>query len=97
MQPVFVLGDKLPWVHEAVISIISYAPGNHKNSERHRDAVNAYAKVLHTIWCKSFGAEHIVHIDTVKKQLEKHFDKYFNHMTNKKLRNSHSKRDLIRI
>ena len=47
---VFVLGEKLPWVTEAVISIYNYAPGGSakkgKESKRRKDAVNAYVQSL---------------------------------------------------
>ena len=47
---VFVLGEKLPWVTEAVISIYNYAPGGSakkgKESKRRKDAVNAYVQAL---------------------------------------------------
>ena len=45
---IFVLGQKLPWVTEAVISIHNYASGGSakkgKESARRKDAVNAYVK-----------------------------------------------------
>ena len=47
---VFILGDTLPWIIEAIISIYSYAPGSsakkRKESKRRVDAVDAYVKSL---------------------------------------------------
>ena len=61
---VFVLGDKLPWVAEAVISIYNYAPSGSakkgKESKRRKDAVNAYVKSLIEMWSKAFGSENIM-------------------------------------
>ena len=61
---VFVLGEKLPWVTEAVISIYSYAPSGPakkgKESKRRKDAVNTYVKSLIEMWSKAFGSENIM-------------------------------------
>ena len=61
---VFVYGEKLPWVTEAVKSIYNYAPGGsakkRKKLKRREDAVNAYIKSLIEIWSKAFGSENIM-------------------------------------
>ena len=65
---VFVYGEKLPWVTEAVISIYNYAPGGSakkgKKLKRREDAVNAYIKSLIEIWSKAFGSENIMERQT---------------------------------
>ena len=42
----FILGDKLPWVYEAVIAIYGYSPGGlpkeGRESKARKKAVNAY-------------------------------------------------------
>ena len=54
---VLVLGDKLPWVREAVLSIYHYASGAEakkgKESKRRKDTVNAYVKTLIELWSKA--------------------------------------------
>ena len=48
IELVFIPGDKLPWVTEAVIWIYNYAIGGSakkgKKSKRRKDAVNGYVK-----------------------------------------------------
>ena len=61
---VFVVGQKLLWVTEAVISIYNYAAGGSakkgKESKRRKDAVSACVKSLIEMWSKAFGSENIM-------------------------------------
>ena len=70
---VFVLGDKLPWVITAVISIYNYAPGGSakkgKESKRRIDAVNTNVKSLIEMWSKAFGSETIMKRKTVANKI----------------------------
>ena len=83
---VFVLGDKLPWVTEAVISVYNYAPGGSakkgKESKRRKDAVNAYVKSLIEMWSKAFGSEKIVK-RTVANKIRIGLALYFNNVYNR--------------
>ena len=60
---VFVLGEKLLWVAEVVISIYNYAPGvsakKGKELKSRKDAVSAYVKSLIEMWSKAFGSENM--------------------------------------
>ena len=84
---VFVLGEKLPWVTEAVISIYNYAPGGSakkgKESKRRKDAVNAYVKCLIEMWSKAFGSENIIERKAVAKKIGNVLALYFNNVYNR--------------
>ena len=61
IELVFIPGDKLPWVTEAVIWIYNYAIGGSakkgKKSKRRKDAVNGYVKSLIEMWSKACSSE----------------------------------------
>ena len=79
---VFVLGDKLPWISEAVLAIVSYAPGGSakkdKESKQRKTAVNAYVKALIEMWSKAFGSEHILERKAVANKVRNALAVYFN-------------------
>ena len=83
---VFILGDTLPWIIEAIISIYSYAPGSsakkRKESKRRIDAVDAYVKSLIEMWFKAFGSEKIVE-RTVANKIRIGLALYFNNVYNR--------------
>ena len=58
---VFVLGDKLPFIYEVVIAIISCASGDSpdekKETKNRKVAVNAYVRAIRNTWSKAFGEE----------------------------------------
>ena len=69
----FVLGDKLPWLHEAVLAIYSYAPGGSpkegKETKIRKKTVNAYISSVTKIWVKAFGSENIAPLITIAKKI----------------------------
>ena len=77
----FTIGAKLPWVHEAVLSIIEVAPGGSPKEKQEtkirKRAVNVYGKALHEAWCKGFGKEHILERKAVCKKLRNGLQSYF--------------------
>ena len=81
----FVLGDKLPWVSEMVLAIVSYAPGGspkvNKETTIRKAAVNAYAACLVNLWNKAFGQEYVCREKAVKQKIRKHLEKFFNEVT----------------
>ena len=84
---VSVLGKKLPWVTEAVISIYNYIPGGSakkgKESKRRQDAVNAYVKSLIEMWSKAFGSENIMERKSVANKIRNRSALYFNNVYNR--------------
>ena len=84
---VFILGEKLPWVTEAVISIYNYAPGGSakkgKESKRRKDAVNAYVQSLIEMWSKAFGSENIMERKAVANKIRNGLALYFNNVYNR--------------
>ena len=91
-MPDLVLGDILPLVSEAVIAIITYAPGNNPNGKKQQDAIKDYSNLLLQIWIKGFGLEHILTINPIKDKLTEHVKEYWRVMTNKKNRETLTKR-----
>ena len=93
---IFVLGEKLPWVTEAVISIYNYAPGGSakkgKKSKRRKDAINAYVKSLIEMWSKAFGNENIIERKAVAKKIGNVFALYFNNVYNRQSQLSRQER-----
>ena len=83
---VFVLGDKLPWVTEAVISIYNCAPGGSakkgKESKRRKDAVNAYVMSLIEMLSKAFGNENMER-KVVANKIRNGLALYFNNVYNR--------------
>ena len=81
----FVLGDKLPWVSEMVLAIVSYAPGGspkeNKESATRKTAVKSYAICLVNLWNKAFSQEYVCSRVTVQKKIRKHLEKFFNEVT----------------
>ena len=72
-ENVFITGDKLPWVHEAVLAIINVAPGGsakkEKESKACRDAINTYVIEVERLWINAFGGEHVCERKTIAKKL----------------------------
>ena len=91
---IFVLGEKLPWVTEAVISIYNYAPGGSakkgKESKRRKDAVNAYVKCLIEMWSKAFGSENMER-KVVANKIRNGLALYFNNVYNRQSQLSRQK------
>ena len=95
---VFILGEKLPWVTETVISIYNYAPCGSakkgKESKRRKDPVNAYVKSLIEMWSKAFGSENIMESLTksVANKIRNGLALYFNNVYNRKSQLSRQER-----
>ena len=93
----FILGDKLPWVFEAVEAIINIAPGGSPKEKNEtsvrKKAVNAYVSAVRKLWEKAFGTEHVMSRKTTGRTLRDALQVYFNEVSS-----SHSKlsqRELI--
>ena len=79
----FVLGDKLPRVHEVVTAICSYSPRNYtyrgaRESTKRSNAVAAYVNQLHSLWCQAFRKEFIQEVSPIKTEVRKHIKEYYN-------------------
>ena len=78
----FVLGDKLPWLHEAVLAIYSYAPGGSpkegKETKIRKKAVNAYISSVTKIWVKAFGSENVAPPIASAKKIQAGLESDFN-------------------
>ena len=96
----FILGDKLPLVSEAVIAILSYAPGGPPDGARQtalrQEAVSSYATGLISIWTRAFGEENIASRKTVKTRLVSHTKTYHNAVYGSKNKEKKTKRQRIR-
>ena len=94
----FVLGDKLPLVSEAVLAILSYAPGGSPKksaeSKTRRNGINAYVRALRNLWIRAFGEEYICSTKTIADRLRKFLSSYFNQVTCNR-RSTMSKRERI--
>ena len=81
-ENVFITGNKLPWVHEAVLAIINVAPGGsakkEKESKARRDAINTYVIEVERLWINAFGGEHVCERKTIAKKLRAALQVYFN-------------------
>ena len=99
MDYIFVLGEKLPWVYEAVAQIYNISPGGSskkgKESEKRRTAINAYTNAVITLWSKAFGAEHVATRKTVQKHLRNHINN-FSHSVLRNHDKGKSRRTLVR-
>ena len=77
---VFLLGDKLPLVSEAVIAIVSYAHGgaySEKSETRKRkNAINNYVSALIELWSNAFGSKYVMARKSVVYQLRKNIVSY---------------------
>ena len=95
----FILGDKLPWLHEAVLAIYSYAPGGSpkegKESKIRKQAINAYTNSIMKIWVKAFGLENVAPRITVVKKIRSGLESHFNSVLCKG-RSTLSKRERLR-
>ena len=99
-MPEFILGDKLPLVSEAVIAILSYAPGGPpdgpRQTVRRQEAVTAYINALIVIWSKAFGNENIASRKTVKTWILSHIKNYHSAVNGSKNKLKLTKRERIR-
>ena len=97
---VFLLGNKLPLVSEAVHDVLTRAPGGsaHFKSESglRRTIVTAYTNALLAQWTKAFGVKHVQTRKTVGEKLRKKLISYFNEVTCSKQKCKKSKRELVR-
>ena len=79
---IFILGDKLPWISEAVLAIIKYAPGSslkkEKETKQRKLAINAYVTSLIEIWSKAFGSENVLERKAVSNKIRNALSVYFN-------------------
>ena len=86
-EKVFITGDKLPWVHEAVLAIIDVAPGGsakkEKESKSRRDAINTYVIEVERLRINAFGGEHVCERKTIAKKLQAALQVYFNKVRRK--------------
>ena len=98
---VFVLGDKLPFAHEVVAAILSYAPGGSPyekyETRKRKEAVNSYAKSLICVWSKAFGQIHITSRKVVCKKIRNILTDHFCKVTNAKNSNTASNRRARRL
>ena len=78
----FILGDKLPWVYEAVIAFYGYSPGaspkEGRESKAKKKVVNAYVTSLMRTWVKAFGLENVAPHKTVPKKIRAGLESRFN-------------------
>ena len=83
---VFIIGDKLPYISEAVMAIYSYAPGGKPTAETEKckAAINAYTIALINKWSMAFGSEYIQSRKTVSCKLRNHLKSYYNSVINVK-------------
>ena len=83
---VFIIGDKLPYISEAVFAIYSYAPGGKHTAEteKRKAAINAYTIVIINKWSMAFGSEYIQSRKTVSCKLRNHLKSYYNSVINVK-------------
>ena len=76
----FLLGDKLPLVSEAIISIVSYSPGGtytEKNeTKKSKKTVNSYVTSLIDLWSRAFGEKFVMTRNAVVKKLRKYIESY---------------------
>ena len=79
----FNLGDKLPYISEAVNAIYSYAPGKPtKETVKRKAAINAYSCALIEIWSKALGSKYIQLRKAVGDKLRVHLKSYYNAVIN---------------
>ena len=78
----FILGDKLPWVCEAVIAIYGYSPGGSPKEGRvskvRKKAVNVYVTSLMKTRVKVFGLVNVAFRITVAKKIWAGLESHFN-------------------
>ena len=67
-EVVFILGDKLPLIYDAAISI--YSVSKKSDCPKRAATIHAYADSLKCMWEKAFGREHVCTIKTIKRKLE---------------------------
>ena len=93
----FILGDKLPWVFEAVEAILDVVPrGSPKEkneSALQKKAINAYSAAVRTLWEKAFGAEHVMSRRITGRTLRAAIEIYFKEISC--LHSKHSQRELV--
>ena len=75
------INDKLPRVSAVVDDIFRYATS--PSSGIMKVMINRYAKQLIDLWVKSFGAVHVLSINSVKKKLGDIVKGYWNQVYNK--------------
>ena len=81
---IFYLGDKLPTVYDAAITINSVC--RKPNSDKMRDIISVYGKNLILLWTRSFGEKHVISRSSVIKKIETLVKSYYNLVYNKAAR-----------
>ena len=93
----FTLGDKLPWVYEAVESIIEIAPGGspkeQNESKVRKKAVNTYISAVRTLWVKAFGEEDVMSRKTAGRAIRAALEVYFKEVSCNHSKSTH--RELV--
>ena len=81
---VFVIGDKLPYISEAVMAIYSYAPGGKPTAEteKRKRAIHAYSIAVINKWSMAFGSQYIQTRKSVSYKLRHHLKSYYNSVIN---------------
>ena len=93
-QELIFLSDKLPYISEIVLAIVSISPT--VSSKLHNNALNSMVKCITTIWTKAFGSEHVAVRRTIKTRLEAHIKTYLKDVYRHKSKNSSlSKREQL--
>ena len=62
------VGDQLPTIYEAALTIFHYAPG--VGSQKRKAIVHKYAVAVRNIWVQSFTEDHVIHLNTVKLRID---------------------------
>ena len=86
----FSLGDKLPTVYDAVITI--YSISIQPTSSKMGSVIHQYGLTLIAIWENAFGKKHVMSLSGVKLKLKKVIKKYYNQVYNKAHRKTKKKR-----
>jgi hypothetical protein len=71
---VIFLSDKLPYVSEVVIQIVSISPS--VNTKVHTNALNSMVLAIISIWTKAFGIEHVAYRKSIKNKLMAYIKTY---------------------
>ena len=71
---IFVLGDKLPLICDAVLAI--YSASRKSKCQKRVKAMHAYAVALQKMWIKSFGKEHVQQLTPIKCTMNKYMDHF---------------------
>ena len=95
----FTIGEKLPWVHEAVTAIIEIAPGGSAKegteSGTRKKAIGEYVKAIEKKWQGSFGKQHVLERKAIAKKIRKGIESYHKFVQRNAKRLNLSKRELV--